>query len=165
MIVLLVLLLVVAVITTTVVTARVVGDQRETEAGIQHHRGLTLAAATTLSQSLQSLLRKPVSDRPTLGLPWAGGTQLGPAQPDIYAQGAPTISTVLLRSSPTTVVARMVVNSDGYTTTLVHAEWSSSAHGTGSDSCSYSTLPARWSGTNTARSCDQVIAGVPASGN
>ena len=164
MIVLLVLLLVVAVITTTVVAARVVGAQRETEAGIQHHRGLALAASKTLHQSLQRLLREPVSDRPTLGLPWADGPQLGPGGQDIYAQGAPTVRTVLLRSSPTAVVARMVVNSDGYTSTLVHAEWSG-AQGTGSDSCSYTTLPSRWGGTNTADACDQVIARVPAPAN
>jgi hypothetical protein len=158
---LVVLVVVLALILATVaLAAHVVRGQTNEEARIEHHRGLALAAMPQLDRALQRVLRMPLAERPASTLPWLAGPQLGPGQPDILEQGSPTIETWLVRSTPDAVVAKMVIHSDGYQTTIVD-EWS--AGGGSNDSCGYSDLPGRWAGDNTAAICDALITSVPTS--
>jgi hypothetical protein len=142
-------------------TVHVVADRTNAEARIQHHRGLALAAAPQLDRALQRALLRPVTDRAASPRPWQAGPQLGPGTPDASAQGAPTIETILVRSAPDAVVARMVIESDGFTTTLID-KWSDG--GSSSDTCSYSDLPPPWSTANSAATCRDVVTSVPATG-
>ena len=146
------------VVLTMALTGHVVTDRTAAEGAIQHHRGLALAAMPQLDRALQRALLEPLADRPASPIPWLAGPQLGPGQPDVSAQGAPTIRTTLIRSTPDAVVAKMVVRSDGYQSTIID-KWFDG--GAASDACSYSDLPTQWSGGNSAATCRQVVTSVP----
>jgi hypothetical protein len=150
------LALVLALLAAVAATAHVVSGRTTAETRIQHHRGLALAAAPQLDRALQRALRMPVADRPASALPWLAGPQLGPGQPDVDAQGSPTIRTWLVRSVSDAVVAKMVIRSDGYRSTLID-KWFDG--GSSSDTCGYGDLPG---GADNAATCQTVIDSVPA---
>jgi hypothetical protein len=148
----------VAVLATAFVASLVARHRADVEAGIQHHRGLALAASSTLSRDLNRALRQPVAARPASSLPWLDGPQLGPGPVDAMAQGSPRIATWLVRSAPDAVVGRTVVISDGYRTVVVE-KWS--AGETSTDDCSYTDLPSPWNSGTTEAMCQKLIDSVP----
>ncbi len=101
-------------------------------------------------------LRDPVSERRTSDRPWPAGPQLGPRQLDV-ASGDSVITTTLVRSAPDAVIAKMVVQSDGYQTTYFD-KWFDG--GSSSDSCGYTDLPG-WQGRTNPRHCDAFVDSVP----
>ncbi len=159
MVVPVVALLLVLVLAAVAATAHVAAGRTTAEARIQHHRGLALAAMPQLDHALKRALRMPLAERLASPLPWLAGPQLGPGQPDVDAQGSPTIRTWLLRSVPDAVVAKMVIRSDGYQTTFID-EWSGG--GNSNDVCGYNDVPSPGLGDSTAATCQAVIDSVPA---
>ena len=150
----------VLLVVTSVIATWVVHQRTATESAIQHHRGLALAAMPQLDQALRQALKVPVASRPASELPWLAGPQLGPGQSDSFAQGSPVIRTTLVRSGPDFVVAKMVVRSDGYESTLIDKVFDG---GASSDACGYTNLPDPWQGGNTAQICNALIDSVPGS--
>jgi alkanesulfonate monooxygenase SsuD/methylene tetrahydromethanopterin reductase-like flavin-dependent oxidoreductase (luciferase family) len=140
------LLFLVVVVVACATTAQRVSQNAEAQARATHHSSLAEAAGSTLNDALSALVKVPVSQRLPGVLPGA------PALGSIDGQSdGDLVQTTLLVSKPDTVVAKVEIRSDGYSTTLVE-RYTASATGTGVlTSCSFGDM-----GTTT--DCDALLA-------
>jgi hypothetical protein len=132
-------------------TAARVSHNAEARARAAHHSSLGAAAGVSLNDALAALVSVPVSDRvpgllpgaPTLG----GADDVGGAT---GSNGGEQVQTTLLVSTPDTVVAKVEITSDGYSTTLVEKYTSSSTAGQSTEVCSFGDM-------GSSANCDSLL--------
>ena len=139
------LLFLVVVVVACATTAQRVSQDTEAQARAAHHSSLAGAAGSTLNDALSALVKVPVSERVPGVLP--GAPALGSIDGQ---QDGEQVHTTLLVSKPDTVAAKVVITSDGYSTTIVEKYTASTTGGAVLTSCSFGDM-----GSST--DCDALL--------
>lgn len=131
-------LVVLALIGSVGISGRVAGSRAEAADAVTQHQALVLSAQNSLDRAIVGLGEVPTAQQVKGDLPGAPSLE----QPSLGGDdGAPSVQTTLVESTPDVIAGYVIVRSNGYTSTVVEKHTTSSSPlGVTSSICSYGDM-------------------------